>query len=452
MAFAKDSYWLKSGFYTVLLKSSIMLLGFGGFFFLVRITDKPTFGVWALFLTVTSLIETARNGLIQNAQIKFLTTEPKENHPEIISASFTLNILLTFVSIIILLILGPLLSSRMNAPALQTMLYFYIFTTITLIPYSQFNFIQQGNMDFKGIFFSNVAKNGILFLFIFICFIFKLEVDLLNLVHIQTIGAIVGASVSYFFVRKYFVFAMKVNFQRVLQLFNYGKYVFGTNLSSMLFKSIDQFMIGSMISTASVAVYNTAIRITNLVEIPTLSVAAIVFPKSAQRMATEGISSVKYLYEKSVGVILAVLFPALLFILIFPSFIIRIVAGEAYLDTVPILQVTILYCFFVPFANQFGTILDSIGMPKVNFYVNLFGAVVNVVSNLFFINKFGLIGASYGTLTAYFINFFIVQYILAKKLNVNTLNTFKYARQFYVQGYEVAMNYFLKKKRIKSNG
>jgi len=452
MAFAKDSYWLKSGFYTVMLKSSIMLLGFGGFFFLVRIVDKPTFGVWALFLTITSLIETARNGLIQNAQIKFLTSEEKHHHPEIISASFTLNILLTGLSIIVLLILGPILSSRMNSPELQKMLYFYIITTITLIPYSQFNFIQQGNMDFKGIFFSNVSKNGLLFLHILICFLFKIEVNLLNLVHMQTIGAIIGALVSYYFVRKYFVYAKKINFIRVRELFDYGKYVFGTNLSSMLFKSIDQLMIGSMISTASVAVYNTAIRITNLVEIPTLSVAAIVFPKSAKRMATEGISSVKYLYEKSVGLILAILFPALIFILVFPSFLIRIVAGEAYLDTVPILQVTILYCFFVPFANQFGTILDSIGMPKVNFYVNLFGAFVNVISNLFFIKQFGLIGASYGTLTAYFINFFIVQYILAKKLNVKTLNTFKYARMFYLDAFDLIIKYLTKKKQIRENG
>ena len=47
------------------------------------------------------------------------------------------------------------------------------------------------------------------------------------------------------------------------------------------------------------------------------------------------------------------------------------------------------------------------------------------------------------TLITYFITFLITQVILFKILNVNTLNVFKYIRQFYVQGYG------LLKKKVK---
>ncbi|MEZ4847758.1 MAG: hypothetical protein R3B93_03850 [Bacteroidia bacterium] len=59
------------------------------------------------------------------------------------------------------------------------------------------------------------------------------------------------------------------------------------------------------------AIYGTAIKITNLVEVPTQSIAAIVFPQSARRIENEGRESVKRLYEKSVGVILALIIPEL---------------------------------------------------------------------------------------------------------------------------------------------
>jgi lipopolysaccharide exporter len=63
----KSNYWLKSGTYTILQRFFNVLFGFGAFAILVRVMPKNEFGVWALFVSVTSLIEVARIGLIQNA-------------------------------------------------------------------------------------------------------------------------------------------------------------------------------------------------------------------------------------------------------------------------------------------------------------------------------------------------------------------------------------------------
>ena len=48
-----------------------LITGFGGFYILVRILSKDDLGAWALFISVTALIEVARGGLIQTAQIKY---------------------------------------------------------------------------------------------------------------------------------------------------------------------------------------------------------------------------------------------------------------------------------------------------------------------------------------------------------------------------------------------
>ena len=56
-------YWFKSGSYTLMLNIQQVLFGFGSFYFLVRMLDKQSFGIWTLFVATTSIFEMARSGL-----------------------------------------------------------------------------------------------------------------------------------------------------------------------------------------------------------------------------------------------------------------------------------------------------------------------------------------------------------------------------------------------------
>ena len=194
-----NTSWLKSGVITISDRLFALIFGFGGFFFLVRSITKEAFGVWALFLTITTLIEIARNGLIQNAVIKFLASSKEENHKKIISASLALNIILTSISAICLYCFSGLLSSLWNSPEMERMFHFYIFTTIALIPFSQLNFIQQAHFDFKGIFVSNFMRQGALFGYILYSYLTHHPIELIQLVNFQTLAAILGSCSAYFF-------------------------------------------------------------------------------------------------------------------------------------------------------------------------------------------------------------------------------------------------------------
>ncbi|HHS96114.1 MAG TPA: flippase, partial [Phaeodactylibacter sp.] len=218
----------------------------------------------------------------------------------------------------------------------------------------------------------------------------------------------------------------------------YGRFVFGTNLSTMLYKTIDKFMLGGLLSTTAVGMYELAIRITNLIDVPSFSIAAVVFPQSARRSVGGNTEGLKELYEKSVGAILAIVLPFILFVLLFPKIIVLLIAGEKYLDSIPLLRITILYGLFLPYAIQFGTVLDSMGKPKINFYLTLFGTILNIGFNYFFIKLFGVAGAAYGTLCTYCITFLILQFVLHRMLNVNMLNPFRYIFGFYRQAYDIA--------------
>ncbi len=424
---------------------SFMLFGFGSLFFLLRTLSVVDWGVWALFVTVTSTIEVTRNGLIQNALVKYLASSEKQEHTAINTASLGLNIILTCLSVAILLLLSGWLSRMWVAPALSDMLKIYSLTTIALIFLSQLTFIQQANFDFRGNFWGNFVRQGLWFAYVVVCFFSEIEITLISLAWMQVLGAIAGGGVSYFFGRKYVAVSGKLNWDWVKKLFHFGKFTLGTNVSTMLYKFIGTWMIGSLLkSPASAGVFDLANRITNFLEVPTATMATIVFPQSARRAVTEGKSALKHLYEKSVGIVLAIIIPAVILIWIFAEQGVLIVAGKDYADTVPILKLTLLCGILVPFSRQFGTIMDSMGKPKTNLYFVVISTVMNIFFNFIFIKHYGIMGAAYGAVVTAALRMALNQVVLYKVLGVTVLGPLLHAKAFYIQCFNFIADFIRK--------
>lgn len=444
---APKNYWIRSGILNILQNFSGVFFGFASFYILVRLFSKNDFGVWTLFLTVTTIQEIVRSSLVQNALIKFISAADNEEKPKIIGASFTISGTMTILCIVFNFLFANYLAKLWNAEQFANILLLYNVVFLVTGFLTQFNCIEQAHLSFKGVFWSNFIRQSSFFLAVFIAFISKIELHLIYLVYVQIFGAVFSTLVSYRHVKEYLKFSFKLEKEWIRKIFNYGKFAFGTSVSSILSTSIDQMMLGSILSPKASGSFNIAVRITSLVDIPTSAVAAIVFPQSAKRLASDGIEAVKYLYEKSVGTILAILLPCLLMLFLFSDLFITIIAGKNYEDAIPLLKITLFCSLFVPFGRQFGTILDSIGKTKTTFFVVVIVAVTNISLNYLLINKYGIMGAAYATLLANIIGFLIAQVILRRILKVNLLNTLIHAFNFYPEFYNkyIKRLYFFKK-------
>ena len=443
---SQKSYWLKSGLLTILERGSVFVFGFGGFALLSRAFDKQELGIWVIFYTIVSFIEVGRSGLLQNALVKFLTTASKEEYPIINSASLGINLLLTGVFVLLSCLLAWPTGVFFHSADLTYMMVIYCLTAVLMIPFHQFNFIQMANFDFRGTFWSNFTKQGLFFLLILLYILNAWELTLITLAIMQVFTTAAGVLVNYFFAKPYLRFSGAFDKVWMKKLFNFGRFVFGTNISTMVYKSIDKLMLGSLLSPAAAAIYEWPIKISNLTEVPTFSIASIVFPKAAKVSETEGKSGLKSLYEKSVGSIIALILPFIIVVYFFSEYIILLLAGSDFTESIRILQYTIFFGCFIPFAVLFGTILDSMGKPKINFYFTIIGSVINVISNYIFISNFGIIGAAYGTLTSYAVTFIAQQYVLYRILKIEAYRAFLYIPDFYKQGISLARNFLDKKK------
>lgn len=427
----KKDYWLKSGFINIVQNFSGVFFGFAGFYLLVRLLTKHDFGVWTLFISTTTILEAIRSGLLQNALIKYISSSDAREHPAIITASFAINGIVQVVCIAAILIFSPYLSRLWDAPQLVEMMYWYIAIYLLSGLQAQFNGIEQANLRFNGIFVTTLIRQGVFFTFVLVCYFFSLSVELIFLVWVQIASALAGMLIAYSHARGHLALSVKISREWMGKLFGYGKYAFGTLISSLLSGTIDQMMLGAMLSPAASGAFNIAVRITNLIDIPGNAVATIVFPQSAKRMESEGPAAIKYLYEKSVGTTLALVVPVVIFLYLFSGIVITLIAGEKYADSIPLLQITLLYCLLIPFGRQFGTILDSIGKTRMTFFVVIGTATLNLCLNYFFIREWGVVGAAYATLCSNIVGFAVAQVILRREIGVNVLNTFVYMYKFY---------------------
>ncbi len=426
----RASYWLKSGSLSLLSQLSGVFFGFINFYLLLRILDKNDFGVWTLFISVATFMELIKNGFITSPLVRYSMSQEKSDYTPILSASLLLNFLVTIVQIILILSLSFFISDLWKSPQLESLFLIFIISTLLLIPATHFSAIQQANMNFKGNLYANIARQFVFFIVVGISYGFHIHFELWQLAIAHSFSILVSVLVAYFNVRHLLSFSRSFSRKWIGELAQYGKYTFGTNISSTILRNVDTWMLGGMLSPAAVTIYNPAVRIANIIEVPTISLSSIFFPKLLSRFATEGTAAAKDMYEKSVGALFAFLFPVVLITVILAEPIVYFVAGDGFEETINILRIAMITGLIIPFNRQVGVTLDAMGKAKTNFYFVLRNAALNIVLSYFYIRYFGVIGAAYGMLTTFVLSFMYNQYYINKLIGVNLLTVFKHALSF----------------------
>ncbi|MBL7843580.1 MAG: flippase [Cyclobacteriaceae bacterium] len=414
----------------------------------MRVIPPSEVGVWVLFTSVGGILETLRIGFIRTPFVSMLVVAEEREYAKIIQNSLILHILLTCLIGILLLASAEQLAKFWYSENLEQLFYIYSVNSFVLIAFFHFEYLLQSRLEFKAIFISNFIRLFIVFAYILGYYVSGNRPSLNELAIVQ-IGSTIVASFFSFQLIKGKIPELKrsqLDVTILKKLFHLGKYTFGTNISSMLIKNTDSWMIGRFISTAGVAMYNPALRISNIVEVPTLAIANIVFPQVGNKMRESGVEGVQSIYYKSVSLILAVMLPVVLPVYFMADFIILILFGKEYMEAVPILQVTIFYTILVPFSRQFGTIMDALQMPKLNFYISLLMAILNVVLNYYLLQSFGVIGAAYSTVISFCFIFVVCQSILYYKFKINTLRVFVELISWYTYGWHFFRSWLSNKK------
>jgi O-antigen/teichoic acid export membrane protein len=426
-------YWLPNGVYSFLINVVLLISGFAGFVLLVRFYNKSEFGAWALYLAVTSFVDVARAGFVTNALVRYASTqESKSEYSKVLSGSLFLHILFTLILMMFIYLIAPFVGKIYSSYEFYRLLIYYPIYAICQIPFLYLSAIEQANLSFRNQYYSNLLRNTLFIGMIAYIVFSKIHFPVYYLPLLQSISVTAGGFYLFFASRKSISISKKIDFKWLAKLIDFGKFVFGGNVVSILFTNIDQILLGYFYNTKIVATYNTAMRIGNFSDIPMTSVASIVYPKSGQRLQTIGIKGLRHLYERSVGLILAFVIPALIFLIIFIEPIVKFIATEAYLDAIPAIYFILLFSLFKPFIKYFGIAVEALEKPHYNFNLMMTLLLLNLILDLFLIPKFHLIGAALGSLISLVTGAIVSLLILNKLLDVRLSRIFRYTFSSYL--------------------
>lgn len=422
--------WLKAGSYSLLGYAAQLGTAFISFLILVRLLPGYEFGVWVLYLTLTSFAEMGRTGLLQNAVVKFCLEEESQ-YDTILSTGFVINTLGTLLLGILLLLLSQPLSVLWSAPELKELMWWYVPWALLHGSARYLDFPNMVHHDFRGIFWSKLV-NGLGLLVGIVVLWRSNELALWWLPILQTIAGIPALLVMLFYKRGYLQWGL---FSRTwaMKIIHFGKFVLGTNISSMLFNKMDLMMVGFFLNPAAVAVYNVATRITNYLEVPMSGISQVIYPKIALANSNGTKKDVGALYEKGVGVIVALVLPMVIIVLGLSEWVVILIAGKAYAEATPLLNILVLAVMIKPWGRLFGITLDAIGKPQLNFLLLAISLGLNIILNAVFITWWGLPGAAIATLTAMISLVVTGQILIERILPIKQKNIFRQIVQVYLR-------------------
>ena len=131
-------------------------------------------GLWALFTTIMSMVETIKIGLLRNATIKFLHEPGFEEvqRKQIQSASLIINIGFTILVILLIILFGQILANILQVPKLYFLLLISIPAFLLQIVFNHCDIVQQAHMQYPPIFKATIIRQGVYFLGVVILFFF----------------------------------------------------------------------------------------------------------------------------------------------------------------------------------------------------------------------------------------------------------------------------------------
>jgi len=386
----------------------------------VRILEPSKYGIWVLFVSLTSTLELIRTGLIRNSSINhFLSSKDFTTQSCIESASLVLNFLTSYILAGILASFSLVLAQLWNTPELPCLLIFFSVTVFTSVLYSHFETLLHAHTTFKAIFFAAVVERGIFAMMLIIMWLSDYSPTLIVLVVAKVITQLLGSIVLIIYSRSFSRLSLMIEKKWIHKLFHYGKYVMITNISSIVLRNIDIWMIGYFLGTGSVAVFSVAVRVANLYEVPSNALVPVTYPKFVIKAKHNERRGLKITFEKTVSLISACMIPAIFAILLFSQEIVSFVGGVKYLTAHKILNILILTGLFLPYSKFFGILLEADGKAWINTQLSIVYLIINAVLNYIFISYYGVMGAASATLLAYMIIFCINQYFLTKKYQVS---------------------------------
>jgi len=170
-------------------------------------------------------------------------------------------------------------------------------------------------------------------------------------------------------------------------------------LSSTVAARIDQVFIKYFVNTTTVGLYNVAVQFTEIWQVLPQTFIAVLFPA----IVNAHISKTFYKKRVLMMAVLIITYSTSISILItiFAPYIVPLIYGDAFISSVPLLQVYTWSLLGIVIGFMITNVLVTENQRKIQIVVGVVPMFLNIALNLLWIPSYGALGAAWATVLSF---------------------------------------------------
>lgn len=236
-----------------------------------------------------------------------------------------------------------------------------------------------------------------------------------------------GALIYFFEMRKYIelisITKIKLELKKHIKpIFTF--FLMATTIT--LYTNLDTVMLGFFSAEKEVGFYVTALKIKNILVTIITSFGAVLLPRLSYYITQKKIKDYRKIIKQSLNYILIISIPITIYFMLFAKLTILILAGEAYFKSILLMQVLLPTVICIGLTNLIGIqIMIPMHLEKKLLLTVIFGAITDLIINLFLISSLSSLASAIATLLAEIVVLIlqvsIMKNIIKRLINVKAL-------------------------------
>lgn len=205
--------------------------------------------------------------------------------------------------------------------------------------------------------------------------------------------------------------------------------IFGTNIASVVYMSLDTTMIGMIRNVDEVGLYSAAVKIVKIISTLLASISTVMLPRMSYYIENKKSKEYESLLEDSTNYTMMISIPCAIGLIVVSKDVIRMFSGTKFEEAYIALGILAFNQIFSSIDRILAwQVLMPIRKEKIVLFSTIIGAGCNFLLNMGIIEVLGYNGAAITTVLSEIIVFFVLIMFCRKRVNI--VKMFRYTWQY----------------------
>jgi lipopolysaccharide exporter len=379
-------------------------LAFAKTLIIARILTPSQYGLFGIAILILVLVE-----ILTETGVNVFLVAKKGDIDRYISTSWIVSIGRGILIALAIILFSPFISKFFNSPSAQSLLFLVAIVAFLrgFINPSIVKF--QKELMFKEEFFYRASTFFVETIFSVILLIVTRKPE--ALIYGMITGVIFEIFLSFVIVKP----RPSLSFQLPVfkEVINFGKWVTGSTIFNYFFQHGDDMVVGRMLGTASLGIYDMAYRI-SLLPISDIAdvITKVTFPVYVK--ISDDYKRLRRAFLRTLGAVMLLVLPISFVFFFFPRELITLALGEEWIQAADVLKVLAIFAFIRAIQVFSSSVFLSLKKQNIVTLITFIGMAGLAVTIVPFVIMWGIVGAALSALFGTIVTIPVIFYFLFK--------------------------------------